>query len=113
MANPENIVGKGFDKRPENRHVGRPPGQKNRSTVLREIYETVINGKLVTGEDGKLTVEQAIMNSLVRKAIEGDIPAIKESQDSIYGKLSDKTELSGPNGGAIPTKIEINFVKPK
>lgn len=86
MANPENIVGKGFDKRPENRHNGRPPGQKNRSTVLREIMEMIVDREDLTGIKQKMPVEVAVMQALALKAMEGDVPAIKEAADSLYGK---------------------------
>lgn len=52
-----------------------------------------------------MLVEKAVMAALVKKAMTGDVPAIKEAQDSIYGKIADKTELTGRDGGPVETQL--------
>ena len=60
---------------------GKPKGTKNRSTILREILE-------LEASDGK-TYEYKIDKALIDKALDGDIPAIKEIKDSVHGKITD------------------------
>ncbi len=72
---------------------GRPKGSRNRSTVLAEIFELLIAGKDLTGTEKEMPVEVALMNSLVRKGLEGDTTAIRDALDTVYGKLKDVTKL--------------------
>lgn len=76
---------------------GRPKGIRNRSTIVREALEAKIRG-----EDGnEIEVVDALVVAQVAKAMTGDTPAFKELMDSGYGKLTDKQEISGPDGAAI------------
>jgi hypothetical protein len=94
--------------------AGRPKGAKNRSTVLREIYEMVIEGKDLTDAKKEMTVEQAVMHSLIKKAIAGDVPAIKEAQDTLYGKVPDKLANTDSEGNDAPREtIVIRERRPK
>ncbi len=43
--------------------------------------------------DGRITVEEAIALALIKKALSGDIAAIKEIQDTVHGKLTDASEI--------------------
>lgn len=43
-----------------------------------------------------------LANRLVEAASEGDVSALKEVGDRIDGKPKQATEVSGPDGGAIP-----------
>ena len=67
---------------------GREKGSKNRSTILKKWIEVNCSisdpstGKEITG-----TLEDKIALALIGKAIGGDVAAIKEVYDSIYGKL--------------------------
>lgn len=45
------------------------------------------------------------------KAMAGDVPALKELLDSGYGKVSDKTELTGKDGEEFKG-LTVSFVKP-
>lgn len=67
---------------------GRPIGIKNRSTILREILA-------LADKDGK-TNEYKVIEALCTKAQDGDVPAIKEVQDTMYGKLADKIQEVPP-----------------
>lgn len=84
-GNPHTIKGKGFDAHPENIGGGRPKGTKNRSTILKRWLEVQI-------KDG-LTVEDEVILALIKKAKQGDVQAIKEIQDTLHGKIIDKTEV--------------------
>jgi hypothetical protein len=94
MPNPENLKGKGFDKHPEHISGGKPKGAKNRSTILRKWLEAPM--KVVdpnTGETVKGTFEDKIIIALLNKGGEGDVPAIREALDTIYGKNKETLEL--------------------
>ncbi len=91
---------------------GRPKGSKNRSTVLREILQMVIECEDLSGVKVKHPVEVAVMQALAKKALAGDVPAIKEIQDTVYGKLTDSVELDAKSSdGSMsplkPTDMEI------
>lgn len=47
---------------------------------------------------------------LVNAAAAGDLQALKEIGDRIDGKPKQQTELSGPDGAAIPMTTVVNFV---
>jgi hypothetical protein len=121
MPNPENIKPpkKGEPSRNPN---GRPKGSPNRSTLLKKWLALKIkfpnrndeNGEKVFDElkeDLPITLEDAITLALIQKAQGGDVAAIKEVFDSLHGKISDKTELTGKDGGEIVTTFKV--IKPK
>ena len=77
MANPENIVGKGFDKHPENiNRAGRAP-----MPDLSEAIAKILNEE----KDGKTALE-AILSALRAKAAKGDARCAQELFDRGYGK---------------------------
>lgn len=74
--------------------AGRPKGSRNRQTIVKEALEAILEGS-------KQTVVDAITAAAIAKAMTGDIPAFNALMDSGYGKLTDKQEISGPDGAAI------------
>jgi hypothetical protein len=79
---------------------GRPKGVKNRSTLLKKWIE--VNTKIkhpITKKEEQGTVEDMIVIALLNKAMQGDIQAIKEINDTLYGKIVDnqKIDLNIPN----------------
>jgi hypothetical protein len=90
---------KGFDKLPGNINKdGRPVGTKNRSTILKKWIE--VNVKIKDKSNPTLreidgTVEDQIILALIAKARSGDVQAIKEINDTLYGKIIDKQEIKG------------------
>lgn len=62
---------------------GRPEGAKHRSTILKEL--------LARGN-----TEESVNQALIDKALTGDVPAIKEIQDTMYGKIADKIQEVPP-----------------
>ena len=98
MPHPENIIPpkKGEVRNPK----GKPVGTKNRSTLLKKWIE--VNAKVknpITKETESGTVEDMIVIALLNKAMQGDIQAIKEINDTLYGKIVDnqKIDLNTPN----------------
>jgi len=95
MANEENLIPaqKGEVRNP----TGRPKGSRNRSTIIKELFEFAKNQKNpLTGEQETLTQEQAITLAMLVKAGKGDVNAYKALMDSCYGapKQTNDTNLS-------------------
>jgi hypothetical protein len=61
---------------------GYPKGKKNRSTIIKEL--------LATAHASGTSNEYAMNQAMLEKALDGDLPSIKEIQDSVYGKIPDK-----------------------
>jgi len=94
MPKPENIIPpvKGERRNPN----GRPVGSKNRKTLLKKWLELSADVLApITNESTSGTVEDAVYLALIKKALDGDVNAIKEISDTMYGKLTDKMEHSG------------------
>lgn len=88
---------------------GKPKGTKNRSTILKKWMKVKVLIKDKSNpllKDIKGTVEDQINLALINKAMKGDVSAIKEINDTLYGKISDKTELTGKDGkDLIPARV--------
>lgn len=90
--------------------LGRPIGARSRSTIVKELLSVNLDAKGLDGKDGKYSVEYLVNAALLKKAMEGDVPAIKELQDTLYGKLTDKQELTGKDGDSL--KIDVAHLPP-
>ena len=102
MANNQNLrpAKKGEVRNPK----GKVKGTKNRATILKQLVAVTLKYKNpVTDEEVRGLIEEQIGWSLVAKALTGDVQAIKEINDTLYGKIPDKqtVEHSG--------KIKISF----
>ena len=99
MPNPENIIP---PKLGEIRNPwGKPKGTKNRSTILKKWIKVRVKIKdkanpLLKEVSG--TVEDEIMLALIHEARSGNVQAIKEINDTLYGKIPDKNEITGDKG---------------
>ena len=103
MAGYKNIKPR-YKKGESGNPTGRPKGSKNRSTILRkwlEVATTIKNP--ITKKDEKVTVEDEIILALIREARKGNIQAIKEIQDSMHGKMTEKQEVE--HSGEIATNL--------
>ena len=81
---------------------GRPKGIKDRSTILKKWLEVAAKVKNPeTNAETIGTIEDKIGLSLIAKALTGDVQAIKEINDTLYGKIPDKTKLEGDIKGEI------------
>ncbi len=93
MANDENLIPatKGEVRNPN----GRPKGAKNRSTIVRELFELATKQKnVITGAEETLTQEQAITYAMLLKATKGDVNAYKALMDSCYGAPKQTTDTN-------------------
>lgn len=76
---------------------GKPKGSLNRATILKRYLAADLKDAPTDVPfelQGKITVEDAIALALIKKALSGDISAIKEIQDTVYGKLTEPSEIS-------------------
>jgi hypothetical protein len=92
MPNPENIIPpkKGEIRNPK----GKPVGTLNRSTILKRWISA--NSKIKNPETNKEefgTVEDAIALALIKRGLSGDVQAIKEIYDTLYGKITEKSNI--------------------
>lgn len=101
-----------FPKGVSGNPAGRPVGIKDRRTIARQFAEFQVTAKHVDGKELQMTAEQAAIAALYLKAHQGDVAAIKELQDTLYGKIADKQELTGA-GGAPLQGIIRTVVDPK
>lgn len=86
--NPDMSGLKPFVKGQSGNPAGKPPGIRNRSTLIRELLEAAADGQI------DKTNADLVAAALLNQAKKGDISAIKEILDSGYGKIVDRTEAT-------------------
>ena len=96
MPHPENIIPpkKGEIRNPK----GKAPGTLNRSTILKKWI--TVKTKLknpITKKEEPGTIEDMIALALLKKAMEGDVAAIREVYDTLYGKIKEKLDVEKIN----------------
>ncbi len=99
-------LGKATQFKPGNPGGGRPVGT-GQNALKKKLEKYLSLETPVILPDGTKTSREVIdriVLSMLNKASGGDMAAIKEVFDRFYGKLSDKVELTGADGGAIHDK---------
>ena len=102
--------------------AGRPPGARNRATLLRELLAQPVKAyNPTTQQEERMPLEQALGLSLVKTALKGGpagVAAWREIMDSIHGKNA--TVLSGPDGGPmqlqagpLPSAYDLSKLSPE
>ncbi len=77
---------------------GRPKGAVSKfSQAFREVWNELEAGR-------KVSTKKLILK-LYNKAEKGDVPAIREIMDRVFGKPSQEHHLGGLDGG--PTRMEV------
>jgi hypothetical protein len=106
MPKPENLINKGFDKRPENINKnGRPP----KLPALDELMAKVM-GEM--GESG-LTAMEAIIKAQRAKAAKGDTRAAELLMDRAYGKAKQSVDHTTQGESIRPQIIVANDIQAK
>lgn len=108
MANSKNL--KPFTK------DNQPPGHKksrkgipNRATVLKKWLNCTVNVlNPITGGQTKVTVEDEVILALITRARAGDVPAIREILDSVYGKQGNTNLNLNPDDLKNLTDAELD-----
>lgn len=112
---------KKWEKGQSGNPAGKPPGIKDRATILRELLK--LNLKKKTG-DGKfqdvehpldprqksITVEEAVNAALIKKALSGSEKATELILDSVYGKIVDKKSFENPDGSPLSNEWSVSIV---
>lgn len=94
------------ENQPANR--GRKKGVPNRATVYKKILETKMKVAMPDGSTKNITLYEAIALGQAKSAMKGNTNAWKEIQDSIHGKMVDKSEVD-----LNVSKIEVEFIDGK
>lgn len=76
------------------------PGPKS-DKIWADAVRRAVNRRLENVE-GKPKKIERLADNLVDLALDGDVTAIKEVGDRLDGKPKQASEVSGPDGGAIP-----------
>jgi len=74
------------------------------------IWFNAIQRAIKRREDKDPQALEKLADVLLNKAEEGDMAAIKELGDRLDGKPKQTTEVSGPNGEAIPVGLKVSYV---
>jgi hypothetical protein len=83
---------------------GNPKGRPKKIPAIDELLAEVLGEE----KDGK-TAAQVILMALRAKATKGDVRAAEVLLERAYGKVKERHELSGPDGGPIETKFDITL----
>jgi hypothetical protein len=85
-----------------------PEGNTFRATQYRikRTLEAVLERR--SKVEGLDALEKAC-EALLDKANDGDIQAFKEVADRLDGKPAQSVAHTGPDGGAIPVSVTVNF----
>lgn len=111
MANSQNLKPFTSENQPP-AHKKSRKGIPNRATVFKRLLEIKVDvNDPESGTKKKVTLYEAAALGLIKAAMKGNPRAFQEIQDSLFGKLTEKHELSGEAGGPIPITI-IEPVKP-
>lgn len=87
---------------------GRPLGRRDRRTVLWAALKRIAEQKNMTPEE----YEELVQASGIEKAVKGSFFHFKEVSDGLYGKISDKVDLTS-GGKTIAELITLAHAKPK
>ena len=102
-GNIENL--KPFKKGESGNPKGYPKGVPNRATLLKKLIKD--SGKFkhpITKAETIETCEVQINLVLIQKALSGNLQAIKEIFDTLYGKVPDRQKIEYPSGVTINLK---------
>lgn len=92
---------------------GKAAGTPDRATIIKKWADTAIQVANPSDPKGpKLEVsllDYATLGQFM-SAGKGNTNAFKELQDSLHGKIADKTEVTGKDGGAIENKIIVEII---
>ena len=87
---------------------GAPLGNKN--ATKNRPWTEAINRALVA-EDGKKL--RAIAEKLIERALDGDVPALKEIGDRLEGKPAQALTVAGDPDNPMQSRVEVVIVDPK
>jgi len=74
------------------------------------LWADAIRRAIKRREESNPQALEYLAETLLNKAAEGDMAAMKELGDRLDGKPTQRTELSGPDGEQIPVGMKVSFV---
>ena len=75
--------------------AGKKKGTKNRSTIIREMLDMMVQVKDHNGDEVWQSNEYRMVQAMVNKAIEkGDVAAFNALYDNLYDKLKDTVDMN-------------------
>lgn len=88
-------------------------GIPNRATILKKFLKMKIeiDDPAKIGEKLKVSLYEAAALGQILAAMDGNTASWREIQDSLFGRLTDKTELTGPGGEPIQTAATFIIIK--
>jgi len=98
MANADNLTKHRFtsEKQPNKRRSRK--GIPNRATILKRLLRAKVTlpAHLVPGRQARQgTLEEHVALALIGRALRGNVQAIREILDTVYGKVKDQHEITG------------------
>lgn len=110
MGNESNLKPFSSENQPAKR--GSRKGIPNRATVYKRLLKMTAGQVLpdATEIEKDMTLMEAAALGQLLSARNGNTNAWKEIQDSLHGKIADKTEVTGKDGGAIQSKIIVEII---
>lgn len=82
--------------------AGAPVGNKNAAGPRDRVFSDAVR-RAVLAKDGKKL--RALAESLLNKALEGDVAALREAADRIEGKVPQGLEHGGVGGGELVVRL--------
>ena len=118
MSDSENIKNKGWNNLippvpGESRNPkGRPKGAKNRATVLKELLGIKMKkpNPLKDNKVEAMTVERLVELALIKKAMSGDVQAIKLVSEKMYGKIPLDINLGGQQENPVVVDKKVTHL---
>lgn len=86
----------------------RSEAAKEAWTFKRTMRKVLSQEEVTVGVNDRVPLHERIVRAHIGKALDGDVPAIKEFYERVDGKVTDRHELSGPDGKPIQTEVVTN-----
>lgn len=92
--------------------MGAPVGNKN-AAKAKVWHAAIVRALRKRSKSDQLEALDDIADKLIAACETGDLPALKELGDRLDGKATQQTEISGPDGSAVPHSVTVEFVGAK
>lgn len=90
--------------------MSKPRGPKSDKIWADAVRRAVL--RRLDNEEGKPQKIERLADKLVEMGLEGETVALKEIGDRLDGRPKQATEVSGPDGDAVPMALQIVFKEP-
>lgn len=114
MANDENLIPFSERTKKEQREIqvkgGIASGEARRAKkTMKEMLDYLLEKEIENSKTGEMvTCREAMLSSMVKKAIKGDVKACQFVRDTAGEMPTVKTELTGKNGMPLIQKVFVS-----